>query len=90
MSAGVSAGIDMALHLVARLTDEATARRVQLAVDYDPEPPFGGLDWVRIPPTARALRSTVSLAAPVLAARPKRLTRENRRVEAGSGRALRT
>jgi transcriptional regulator GlxA family with amidase domain len=29
-SAGVSAGIDMALHLVARLTDEATAHRVRL------------------------------------------------------------
>jgi transcriptional regulator GlxA family with amidase domain len=45
MSAGVSAGIDWALHLVARLTDEATARRVQLALGYDPQPPFGGIDW---------------------------------------------
>ena len=35
MSAGVSAGIDMGLYLAARLTDEATARRVQLALDYD-------------------------------------------------------
>jgi transcriptional regulator GlxA family with amidase domain len=44
-SAGVSAGIDMALALVARLTDEATARLVQLAIEYDPHPPFGGIDW---------------------------------------------
>jgi transcriptional regulator GlxA family with amidase domain len=32
----VSAGIDMALALVARLTDEPTARMVQLAIEYDP------------------------------------------------------
>jgi transcriptional regulator GlxA family with amidase domain len=32
-SAGVSAGIDMALALVARLTDEPTARMVQVAIE---------------------------------------------------------
>jgi transcriptional regulator GlxA family with amidase domain len=61
MSAGVSAGIDMALHLAARLTDEATARRVQRAIDYDPQPPWGGIDYDRIPRFPRALRrSSVS------------------------------
>lgn len=44
-SAGVSAGIDMALALVARLTSEETARLVQLGIEYDPHPPFGGIDW---------------------------------------------
>ncbi|HEX2196935.1 MAG TPA: DJ-1/PfpI family protein [Actinomycetota bacterium] len=44
-SAGVSAGIDMALELLARLTDEATSRFVQLSIEYDPQPPFGGIDW---------------------------------------------
>jgi transcriptional regulator GlxA family with amidase domain len=44
-SAGVSAGIDMALQLVSMLTDEATARSVQLGIEYDPEPPFGGIRW---------------------------------------------
>lgn len=44
-SAGVSAGIDMALYLVSLLTDEATARSVQLGLEYDPEPPFGRIDW---------------------------------------------
>lgn len=39
-AAGVSAGIDMALTLLARLRDEDTARAVQLAVEYDPDPPF--------------------------------------------------
>jgi transcriptional regulator GlxA family with amidase domain len=47
-SAGVSAGIDMALRLVAELTDEATARRVQVGIEYDPEPPFGGIDWLEV------------------------------------------
>jgi len=75
MSAGVSAGIDWALHLVARLTDEATARRVQLAIDYDPQPPFGAIDWENVPPAPRAMRRAIGLAAPVVTARPKRLTR---------------
>ena len=47
-SAGVSAGIDMALALVARLTDEPTTRMVQLAIEYDPHPPFGGIDWDQV------------------------------------------
>ncbi len=47
-SAGVSAGIDMALALAARLTDEATARMVQLAIEYDPHPPFGPIDWNQV------------------------------------------
>jgi transcriptional regulator GlxA family with amidase domain len=47
-SAGVSAGIDLALALVARLTDEPTARMVQLWIEYDPQPPFGGIDWDQV------------------------------------------
>jgi transcriptional regulator GlxA family with amidase domain len=47
-SAGVSAGIDMALALVARLTDEPTARMVQVAIEYDPHPPFGAIDWDQV------------------------------------------
>ncbi|MFI7545475.1 DJ-1/PfpI family protein [Actinoplanes sp. NPDC049599] len=39
-AAGVSAGIDMALTLLARLRDDNTARAVQLAMEYDPDPPF--------------------------------------------------
>jgi len=38
-SAGVSAGIDMALHLVARLAGEERAREVRRYIQYDPEPP---------------------------------------------------
>jgi len=39
-AAGVSAGIDMALHLIAELADPDTARTIQLALEYDPQPPF--------------------------------------------------
>jgi transcriptional regulator GlxA family with amidase domain len=39
-AAGVSAGIDMALSLVARQFDENVARAVQLGIEYDPDPPF--------------------------------------------------
>jgi transcriptional regulator GlxA family with amidase domain len=39
-SAGVSAGIDMALHLVARLTDSERAREVRREIQYNPLPPI--------------------------------------------------
>ena len=39
-SAGVSAGIDMALHLVARLTDVERAREVRRDIQYNPLPPI--------------------------------------------------
>jgi transcriptional regulator GlxA family with amidase domain len=39
-AAGVSAGIDMALHLVARLWGEETARRVQKGIEYYPALPL--------------------------------------------------
>ncbi|WP_454780500.1 DJ-1/PfpI family protein [Legionella sp. WA2022007384] len=39
-AAGVSAGIDMALFLAAKLTDENVAQSLQLGLEYDPEPPF--------------------------------------------------
>lgn len=38
-SAGVSAGIDMALHLVARLDSVEEARAVRRGIQYDPAPP---------------------------------------------------
>ncbi len=38
-AAGVSAGIDMALHLVRRLHSEERAREVRRYIQYDPEPP---------------------------------------------------
>src|SRR5918994_4068828 len=63
-SAGVSAGIDMALQLVAELTNEATARRVQLALHYDPDPPFGGIHYKQLPPLMRTVRALITLTVP--------------------------
>ncbi len=39
-AAGVSAGIDMALVLVARMTSDELAQAIQLGIEYDPQPPF--------------------------------------------------
>lgn len=39
-AAGVSSGVDMALTLLAAMRDEETAQVVQLAIEYDPRPPF--------------------------------------------------
>ena len=39
-AAGVSAGIDMALRLVARIAGDDVARGIQLGIEYDPAPPF--------------------------------------------------
>ncbi len=39
-SAGVSAGIDMALTLAAKLAGEDVAKAIKHGIEYDPEPPF--------------------------------------------------
>jgi putative intracellular protease/amidase len=39
-AAGVSAGIDMALTLAAKIAGEEVAQAIQLGIEYDPQPPF--------------------------------------------------
>ncbi|MEU3374193.1 DJ-1/PfpI family protein [Streptomyces sp. NPDC006660] len=39
-AAGVSAGIDLALHLAGRIAGPKVAQAIQLAVEYDPQPPY--------------------------------------------------
>jgi transcriptional regulator GlxA family with amidase domain len=39
-AAGVSAGIDMALALVAKIAGDEAGRAAQLGIEYDPHPPF--------------------------------------------------
>jgi len=39
-AAGVSAGIDMALALAARIGGDELAQAIQLGIEYDPQPPF--------------------------------------------------
>jgi transcriptional regulator GlxA family with amidase domain len=43
-AAGGSGALDVALHLLARLGSRGQSRLVQLFGEYDPEPPFGGLE----------------------------------------------
>lgn len=39
-AAGVSAGIDMALTITGRILGDDVAQRVQLGIEYDPQPPY--------------------------------------------------
>ncbi|WP_327678214.1 DJ-1/PfpI family protein [Streptomyces sp. NBC_00467] len=39
-AAGVSSGIDMALHLLGRIGGDELAQTVQLLTEYDPQPPY--------------------------------------------------
>jgi len=56
-AAGVSAGIDMALLLAARIAGDDYARAIQLGIEYDPEPPFDSGS------TAKASEETIALVA---------------------------
>jgi len=77
-AAGVSAGIDMALYLVSRLTNEETARTVQWLIQYDPQPPFGGIDYQHMKLFPRLIRAMSSLIAPFYTGKARRLTRLGR------------
>jgi transcriptional regulator GlxA family with amidase domain len=61
--AGVSAGIDMGLTLAASLWGESTASAIQLALEYDPQPPFdnGSPEKAR-PEIVAAVRAALSAA----------------------------
>jgi putative intracellular protease/amidase len=60
-AAGVSAGIDMALTLAARVAGEDTAKAIQLAIEYDPQPPFdaGSVDKAD-PAVVQGIREVVA------------------------------
>lgn len=48
-AAGVSAGIDMALQLAAMMAGRDIAEAIQLAIEYDPDPPFSAGDFRSAP-----------------------------------------
>ncbi|GAA2132886.1 DJ-1/PfpI family protein [Kitasatospora kazusensis] len=73
-AAGVSSGIDMALQLVSRIAGEEVARQIQLFIEYDPEPPFGPIDWAAAGAPAHADFASAVLAE-ALADHPELLTR---------------
>jgi transcriptional regulator GlxA family with amidase domain len=54
-AAGVSAGIDMALALAARVAGERVAQAIQLGIEYDPQPPFDAGSPETAPPEIVAL-----------------------------------
>jgi transcriptional regulator GlxA family with amidase domain len=62
--AGVSAGIDMALRLVQIVAGDVVAQTVQLAIEYDPAPPFaGGSPRSASPAVVEAARKALSGAS---------------------------
>jgi len=70
-AAGVSAGIDMALTLAARIAGETVAQAIQLGIEYDPQPPFDAGSPAKAPAevvellrAARCTRESEALASP--------------------------
>lgn len=53
-SGGVTSGLDFALTLIARLQGDAVAQATQLAIEYDPAPPFAGGHPARAPAAVTA------------------------------------
>jgi transcriptional regulator GlxA family with amidase domain len=58
-AAGVSSGIDMALHLVKKINGPEVAQAVQLGIEYDPEPPLDAGSPEKAPPEIVELVTTV-------------------------------
>ena len=62
-AAGVSSGIDMALLLVQRMLGDEAAQAIQLAIEYDPQPPFDSGSPEKAPPEiVSAVRSRAAAA----------------------------
>jgi putative intracellular protease/amidase len=60
-AAGVSAGIDMALTLTARIAGDELAEAIQLGIEYDPAPPFdSGSPRTARPETVELVRRAAS------------------------------
>jgi transcriptional regulator GlxA family with amidase domain len=58
-AAGVSSGIDMGLTLVAAMHGEEMAKVIQLAIEYDPQPPFDAGAPSKVSPELKSLVSTI-------------------------------
>lgn len=61
-AAGVSAGIDLALALVADIHDDDVAKAVQLGIEYDPQPPFDAGAPHKVDPELLAFVQAISAA----------------------------
>jgi transcriptional regulator GlxA family with amidase domain len=51
--AGVSAGLDLALHVAARLAGPEVAQSIQLMLEYDPQPPFEAGSFAKAPQSVK-------------------------------------
>jgi transcriptional regulator GlxA family with amidase domain len=59
-AAGVSSGIDMALTLLDRMYGAEIAQMIQLAIEYDPQPPFdAGSPWKAPEHLVAAVKETI-------------------------------
>jgi transcriptional regulator GlxA family with amidase domain len=60
-AAGVSAGLDMALHLVGREVGPELAQAVQLGLEYDPQPPYDAGSAAKAPePIVEAVKAVAA------------------------------
>ncbi len=60
-AAGVASGIDMALRLAERIAGPQVAQAIQLAIEYDPQPPFDSGSPEKAPPeVVELVRSVVA------------------------------
>jgi hypothetical protein len=78
--------------MVSRLTDEETARRVQWLIQYDPQPPFGGIDYQHLKRFPRLLRGIYTLRAPLYTGKARRRSSQEGKataVQAGKERRTR-
>jgi transcriptional regulator GlxA family with amidase domain len=68
-AAGVTAGIDMALHLVATDVAPEVAQAIQLGLEYDPDPPFDcGSPEKAAPEIVELVRTLAAAGDPLLPA----------------------
>jgi transcriptional regulator GlxA family with amidase domain len=59
-SAGVSAGIDMALALAGKIVGDETAQAIQLGIEYAPNPPYDAGSPATAPPALVAAQRAAS------------------------------
>lgn len=74
-AAGVSAGIDMALMLAARIAGDEIAQAIQLSIEYDPQPPFTAGSPASAPDAVVERVRRLSSGAEGRSARPRTPTR---------------
>lgn len=71
-AAGVSSGIDMALHLIGREAGPIMAQAVQLGIEYDPQPPHDSGSPLKASPQVIAAAAALAKQRSGDAPRPRR------------------